>query len=46
MMEGLLLAMDEMRVVRLKLAGHDQEEHLLHKTIVLKYAGMEEDSTQ
>jgi hypothetical protein len=41
MMEALLLAMDEMLAVRLKLAGHAQEDHLLHKIHVLKYAGME-----
>jgi hypothetical protein len=46
MTEELLLAMDEMLAVRLKLAGHDQEELLLHKTLVLKYEEMEEDSTQ
>jgi hypothetical protein len=41
MMEELLLAMDEMLAVRLKLAGHDQEDLHLHKTLVLKYAEME-----
>jgi hypothetical protein len=46
MTEELLLAMDEMLAVRLKLAGHAQEDLLLHKILVLKYEEMEEDSTR